>query len=81
MNDILVLGFYTVRRLSVDDVSGPSLNIYALDSWPVKMGPPLNIYAQDSWPVKMGPIVVPETSSTNLTYTPSKTPKPKYQDH
>jgi hypothetical protein len=33
----------------------------------------------DSWPVKMGPTVVTETSSTNLTYTPCKTPKPKYQ--
>ena len=29
--------------------------------------------------MKMGPTVVPKTSSTNLTYTPCKTPKPKYQ--
>jgi hypothetical protein len=40
---------------------------------------PLTFYAPDSWPVKMGPTVVSRMSSTNLTYTPCKTPKPKYQ--
>ena len=40
---------------------------------------PLNIYALDTWPVKMGPTVVSETSSTNLTHAPCKTPKPKYR--
>jgi hypothetical protein len=28
---------------------------------------------------KMGPTAVSETSSTNLPFTPCKTPKPKYQ--
>ena len=30
-------------------------------------------------PLANTPTTVPETSSTNLTYTPCKTPKPKYQ--
>jgi hypothetical protein len=45
----------------------------------VGFGWSLNIYPLDFWPVKMGHTVDSETSSTKLTCTPCKTPKPKYQ--